>query len=302
MQELQIFKNEEFREIRTSTIDNEPWFVGKDVAKALGYTNERDALTKHVEEEDKGVAKCNTPGGKQDMSELIKINYSAEKPTVSARDLYEGLEIRTRFADWFPRMAAYGFEENADYVLVTQKRETNNPKNPLTEFSDYQISIDMAKQTCMIQRTEKGRMYRQYFLDLEKAWNTPEMILSRALKVAEQQMKQLQIRNSQLTVDNQIMKPKAEYFDELVERGLNTGIRETAKELGIKERKFINFLLEKKYLYRGKSGSLQPYAQYTEDLFVLKERFNEKSGWTGTQVFITPKGKETFRLLCLEAV
>ena len=128
------------------------------------------------------------------------------------------------------------------------------------------------------------------------------MILSRALKVAEQQMKQLQIRNSQLTVDNQIMKPKAEYFDELVERGLNTGIRETAKELGIKERKFINFLLEKKYLYRGKSGSLQPYAQYTEDLFVLKERFNEKSGWTGTQVFITPKGKETFRLLCLEAV
>lgn len=66
-----------------------------------------------------------------------------------ARALHDGLEIGTRFADWFPRMASYGFEENADYILVTQKKETNNPKNPVTEFTDYQISVDMAKQSCM---------------------------------------------------------------------------------------------------------------------------------------------------------
>ena len=234
------------------------------------------------------------------MNELIKVNYDSDRPTISGRELHEFLEVETRYNDWFTRMCEYGFDENIDFVTYfpNLESELHGGHNK----RDHQITIDMAKEICMLQRTEKGKQARQYFIALEKAWNTPEMILSRALKVAEQQMKQLQIRNSQLTVDNQIMKPKAEYFDELVERGLNTGIRETAKELGIKERKFINFLLEKKYLYRGKSGSLQPYAQYTEDLFVLKERFNEKSGWTGTQVFITPKGKETFRLLCLEAV
>ena len=230
------------------------------------------------------------------MNELIKVNYDSDRPTLSGRELHEFLEVETRYNDWFTRMCEYGFDENIDFYSFLSKSTGGRPSQ------DHQITIDMAKEICMLQRTKKGKQARQYFIALEKAWNTPEMILSRALKVAEQQMKQLQIRNSQLTVDNQIMKPKAEYFDELVERGLNTGIRETAKELGIKERKFINFLLEKKYLYRGKSGSLQPYAQYTEDLFVLKERFNEKSGWTGTQVFITPKGKETFRLLCLEAV
>lgn len=107
------------------------------------------------------------------MENLIPVNYDAEQPTVSARELHVGLEIGTRFTDWFTRITRYGFEPNRDYKLVTQKRETNNPKNPLTEYTDYQISVDMAKQICMIQRSEKGRLYRQYFLDLEKAWNTP---------------------------------------------------------------------------------------------------------------------------------
>lgn len=107
------------------------------------------------------------------MENLIPVNYDAEQPTVSARELHAGLEIGTRFTDWFARITRYGFELNRDYKLVTQKRETNNPKNPLTEYTDYQISVDMAKQICIIQRSEKGRLYRQYFLDLEKAWNTP---------------------------------------------------------------------------------------------------------------------------------
>lgn len=110
--------------------------------------------------------------------ELLRINYESEQPTVSARELHEGLEIKTAFKDWFPRMAAYGFEENQDFILVAQKRATNNPKNPTTTCNDYQISIDMAKQICMIQRTDKGKQYRQYFIDLEKAWNTPEQVMA----------------------------------------------------------------------------------------------------------------------------
>ena len=139
-------------------------------------------------------------------------------------------------------------------------------------------------------------------LSKKKAWNTPEMIMSRALKMAERQMKQLQIDNARLTVDNQIMKPKADYFDELVDRGLNTGIRETAKELHIKERKFVRFLIEKKYLYRDKKGALKPYSQYVDKLFTLKECMNDKTEWKGLQLLITPKGKETFKLLYLAAM
>ena len=133
---------------------------------------------------------------------------------------------------------------------------------------------------------------------------TQEEILAKALIVAQNVInekdklnKQLQAQNSELTVDNQIMRPKAEYFDELVDRNLLTNIRETAKQLGIKEKEFINFLLSKKYLYRDKKGKLTPYADKNKGLFELKECFNEKTKWAGTQTLITPKGRETFRLL-----
>lgn len=114
--------------------------------------------------------------------DLIRINYDSEVPTVSARQLHEGLEINTRFNDWYKRMCEYGFAENVDYQAITQKRVTAQGNE--TTFMDYEISIDMAKQICMIQRTDKGKQYRQYFIDLEKAWNTPEQVMARALKIA----------------------------------------------------------------------------------------------------------------------
>ena len=91
------------------------------------------------------------------MNELIKINYDAEQPTVSARDLHDGLEIKTAFKDWFPRMTEYGFESGKDFC--SKKSESTGGRPAM----DYDISVDMAKQISMIQRTEKGRMYRQYF-------------------------------------------------------------------------------------------------------------------------------------------
>ena len=139
-------------------------------------------------------------------------------------------------------------------------------------------------------------------LSKKKAWNTPEMIMSRALKMAERQMKQLQIDNARLAVDNQIMKPKADYFDELVDRNLLTNFRETAKQLEVKEKTFIKFLLDKKYIYKDKKGKIMPYAEKNKGLFEVKETFNEKTDWSGTQTLITPKGRETFRLLCLKAL
>jgi len=121
--------------------------------------------------------------------------------------------------------------------------------------------------------------------------------MSRALKMADVTIQQLRTENSKLLVDNTTMLPKAEYFDELVDRNLLTNFRDTAKELKVKQKTFIQFLLDKKYVYRDRKGNLKPYAEKNVGLFELKEAKNEKTGWVGTQTLITPKGRETFRLL-----
>ncbi len=126
--------------------------------------------------------------------------------------------------------------------------------------------------------------------------------LCQQLKAEQDKNAQLTAVNSQLTVDKQIMAPKAAYFDELVDRNLLTSFRETAKQLEIKEKAFVQFLLDKKYIYRDKKGKLMPYAEKNNGLFEVKECFNEKTQWSGTQTLVTPKGRETFRLLYLKTV
>lgn len=128
---------------------------------------------------------------------------------------------------------------------------------------------------------------------------TPEELMAKAMKVADQILAARDARIANLTVQNQIMAPKAEYFDELVERNTLTNFRETANQLGVPQKKFIDFLLERKYLYRDKRGKLMPYADKNDGLFEMKECFNDKTKWAGTQTLVTPKGRETFRLLYL---
>lgn len=148
------------------------------------------------------------------MNELIKINYeNADRPTVLGRDLHEVLGIKTKYVDWFNRMCEYGFTENTDFILVAQKRETNNPKNPYTVVNDHQLTIEMAKELCMIQRSDKGKRCRQYFIELEKAWNTPEMVMGRALKIAQNQLDSLKGENLKLTEKIKEDKPKVLFAD-----------------------------------------------------------------------------------------
>ncbi len=227
------------------------------------------------------------------MNKIININYdNAECPTVSGRELHEALEVKTAYKDWFPRMCEYGFTEGEDFCSNLSESTGGRPA------IDHAITIPMAKELCMLQRSEKGSLFRKYFIRVEEAWNSPEMVMKRALEIANSRVKELQINVASLTVDNEIMRPKAEYFDELVDRNLLTNIRDTAKELKIKQSEFVKFLLDKKYLYRDKSGKLLPYAKHADaGLFELKEFVNEKTGFHSTQTLVTPKGKETFRLL-----
>lgn len=129
---------------------------------------------------------------------------------------------------------------------------------------------------------------------------SPQELMAKALLVAQKTLTDRDARIKELTAQNQIMQPKAEYFDELVARNLLTNFRETAKELGIKEKDFIGWLLDHRYVYRDQKNKLMPYAAKNNGLFEVKEGKGRHNDWAGTQTLITPKGRETFRLLCKE--
>ena len=220
------------------------------------------------------------------MNELLKINTSdSERITVSARDLHEALEVKTQFKDWFPRMCEYGFEDGKDFCSFLSESTGGRPTQ------DAQITVDMAKEIAMLQRTEKGKEVRKYFIQVEKEWNSPERVMARALTIANKTIETLKIENSE-------MKPKADYFDNLVERNLLTNFRDTAKELGLRQTDLINNLIEDGYVYRDQKSKLKPYAEYGKTgkgLFELKEF--SRNDHSDIQTLITPQGRATFRLL-----
>lgn len=206
------------------------------------------------------------------MNVLIPINYDGEQPTVSARALHTGLGITERFSAWFNRQLQYGFCENTDYVGC---KEFNTLAKQ--ELQDYQISVDMAKQICMIQRSEKGRLYRQYFIDLEKAWNTPEQIMARALKVADKRIELLKQDNAVLSQDVERMRPKEIFADAVAASHTSILIGELAKLLkqnGVEtgQRRLFSWLRNHGYLIKGGSSRNMPTQKSMElGLFEIKE-------------------------------
>ena len=126
------------------------------------------------------------------MKELIRVNYENDRPTVSARELHDFLEVKTQFKDWFPRMCEYGFTEGEDFSSFLSESTGGRPSH------DAQLTIDMAKEICMLQRNEKGKLARKYFIQLEKDWNSPEKVMARALDIAHRTIKSLQAENKEL--------------------------------------------------------------------------------------------------------
>ncbi|MFS9219292.1 phage antirepressor KilAC domain-containing protein [Streptococcus sanguinis] len=245
--ELQIFKNEQFGEVRTAEVNQEIYFNLKDCCQVLEIKNHNDALKR------------------------------LNKDGVVTTDLTDNLG-RTQQANFI--------NEANFYKLVFQSRKPEAEK-----FADWVTSEVLPSI----------RRHGAYMTDqtLEQALTSPDFLIQLAnqLKQEKDRNLKLEAEKSILSIENMVMKPKADYFDELVDRNLLTSFRETAKQLKIKERKFIDFLLEKKYIYRDKKGKLQPTANKNDGLFEVKETLNEKTQWSGTQTLITPKGRETFRLL-----
>lgn len=206
--------------------------------------------------------------------ELLRINYESEQPTVSARELHEGLEINTKFTTWFERMYEYGFSEGNEFFPKVGKTSEQGGRPSI----DYQISIDMAKQICMIQRTDKGKQYRQYFIDLEKAWNTPEQVMARALKIANNEIDKLKAENKVLIADTERMKPKEIFADAVESSRTSILIGDMAKlicqnghEIG--QNRLFEWMRQNDYLIKsGGSKNMPTQKAMEQKLFEVKER------------------------------
>lgn len=201
------------------------------------------------------------------MNELLKINYEADRITLSARELHSFLELTERFGNWFERMKQYGFIENQDYI----GRKTFNTL-ARQELQDYEISLDMAKEIAMIQRNEKGRQARQYFIEVEKKWNSPEYVMNRALEISRQQVEKLMLENKEL-------KPKAEFFDAVANSKNAIQMSEVAKVLnypGYGRNRLFEFLREKKVLMPNN----QPYQKYVDCGYfrVVEQKYTKPNG------------------------
>lgn len=210
------------------------------------------------------------------MDELIRINYDSERPTVNGRDLHNALQVKTAYKDWFPRMCEYGFSEGTDFCSFLNESSGGRPA------VNHQLTIDMAKQLCMIQRTDIGRKFRQYFIQVEEAWNSPEAVMARALQFANQQLALLRHQNMELTdtiaVQNQQileMKPKVSYYDVVLNCKDLISISAIAKDYG-KSAIWMNRYLHEKGV-QFKQG----------DIWLLYQKYAQK-GYTSTKTHSYP--------------
>lgn len=194
------------------------------------------------------------------MNELIPVKENEQgNMLVSGRDLHKFLDIGTQYSKWFDRMKEYGFIENIDFIAISQKRLTAQGNE--TTFTDHHIRIDMAKEISMLQRNEKGKMARQYFLELERRWNSPEMVMKRAYDYLNQRVAALQTKTLVLEQQVHELKPKADYTDIILKnKGLVT-ITQIAKDYGMSAKEMNNLLHNLKVQYK-QSGQWLLYSKY----------------------------------------
>lgn len=352
---MRIFENEEFGKVRTVELDGQPFFVGKDIATALGYSNPRDALRKHVDEEDKndavairdtigreqkstiinesglyslvlssklpsakkfkrwvttevlpsirktgsdseqskGVVTTPNQYGSNDMVDandsgqhgLVLVNEQNDEQVVSGRALHQFLGVETRYNDWFKRMLQYGFEEGKDFyskmsktpkdTVFVKNGENLNGGRPST---DHILKLDMAKELCMLARSDKGKQARRYFLELEREWNSPEKVMARALKIAQQKLTVFGDRIKLLEADAERMRPKEIFADAVTGSSDTIPVGELAKILRqngyrIGRNRLFDWMRENGYLIQRAGDSYNCPTQKAMDmgLFEIKE-------------------------------
>lgn len=228
------------------------------------------------------------------MNELIKIDYSNDRPAVSARELHEFLEVGAQYSHWFERMCEYGFTEGVDYQPFLANRSDGLPGKPR---QDAAVTIDMAKEICMLQRNEKGKIARQYFLQLEKDWNSPEKVMARALRIADKRIRALEEKA-------EADRPKVLFADSVTASKSSILVGEMAKLLkqnGIHtgQNRLFETLREKGFLIKrqGTDYNMPTQRAMEMGLFEIKETvINHSDGHTSVNKTpkITGKGQQYF--------
>lgn len=222
---------------------------------------------------------------KLEMIALVSVNYEGEKPTVSGRELHAALEIGTEYAKWFERMAEYGFIEGEDYSTILTNRSDGKAGKPRT---NHALTISMAKELCMLQRNEKGKTFRQYFIKVEEAWNSPEMVMKRALDYANRRVEEL---TSKIEQDE----PKVAFADKVADASNLIDVGQMAKllydqDIPIGRNRLFTWLRKEKYL----RNNNEPYQRYIDNgIFEVKElTYATPYGQqVSTKTYITGKGQ-----------
>ena len=231
------------------------------------------------------------------FEQLIPVNVdSPDRITVSARDLHAALEVGADFPHWFKRMCEYGFEHGRDFNPVKIDRVQFEGSREVTRtVDDAEITIEMAKEICMLQRSEKGKQARQYFIQLEKAWNSPEKVMARALQIASDKIKGLQAKIEEDA-------PAVRFANAITGCDTNILVRDMAKLLkqnGVDtgEKRFYWTLRNDGFLIKGGSDYNMPTQRAMEmGLFFVKEtpRFTKESGIIDRVTTVTPAGQRYF--------
>ena len=224
------------------------------------------------------------------MNDLIKVNYENDRPTVLARDLHEMLGVNTRYNDWFTRMCEYGFSEGIDFYSFLSK----TPEQGGRPAQDAQLTIEMAKEICMLQRNEKGTQARQYFIQLEKDWNSPEKVMARALKIADKKIMLLQDENAQQKQIIAELNPKASYYDVVLQTKDAISTSQIAKDYG-KSAMWLNDLLHTLSVQFKQGGVWLLYDKYADKGYT-RSKTHTYSGDDGMQhsklhTYWTQKGR-----------
>ena len=229
------------------------------------------------------------------MNELITVVN--DRPVVSSRQVAESFEKNHQHILRDLDDIKGGVQNWTDLFIESEYQHSQNKQT----YREYLLTRDGFSLLAMGFTGQKALTWKLKYIEafnsMEAELNTPEKIMARALRIADEELKNLKLTNSRLTTENMIMAPKADYFDEMVDRNLLTNFRDTAKMYNIKQKNFIDFLIAKKYIYRDGKGKLMPYADKNNGLFEVKESINKETEWKGLQTMITPKGRETFRLL-----
>lgn len=216
------------------------------------------------------------------MDSLIKVSYDNDRPTVSARELHDFLEVKTAYKDWFPRMCDYGFSEGTDFNPLKNEQVRQEGNRMVSRMiDDAQLTIDMAKEICMLQRNDRGKQARQYFLQLEKDWNSPEKVMARALQIANQKLQVLETENAQQKQLIAEYSPKVSYYDVVLQTKDALSASEIAKDYG-KSAKWLNNLLHDKGVQYKQSGIWLLYQKYAEQGYT-RSKTHTYSGDDGQQ-------------------